>query len=312
MRRMFREVAMRRWRPHSGIRYRLLACLVTLMASAAALPTIADSQEINDEQLSKPDTNPQSENYIGSQDITRPRNQLDVRYRYRTSGQPDNRTKQGRLLVRLTTKLNLGAGWRLGLLAEAPFEDRTTTKTEISDSEVKTTTVNKYGVSDAGFQAYLAHDLNKFWAVAFGARGEGPSGSDSLGTGKWQIMPGLGMRYSFTELGPDTYFTPVIRYALSVAGDPDRRNIRQLQISPSFNIGLPDRWFVTLYPSYDVRINFGPEASGQRGRVFLPFDVAFGREITKGLQVSLEVGVPIIRDFPVYNFKTELRIMERF
>jgi hypothetical protein len=89
---------------------------------------------------------------------------------------------------------------------------------------------------------------------------------DSLGTGKWQIMPGLGVRYSFADLGPDTYFVPVIRYALSVAGGPARRNIRQAQISPKLNIGLSERWFVTLYPSYDVRINYGPSVPGQTGR----------------------------------------------
>jgi len=125
-------------------------------------------------------------------------------------------------------------------------------------------------------------------------------------------MPGFGVRYSFADLGPDTYFVPVIRYALSVAGDPARRNIRQAQISPKLNIGLSDRWFITLYPSYDVRINDGPSVPGQTGPLFLPFDVAVGREIVEGVQLSLEVSVPIIRDFPVYNFKTELRLVARF
>jgi hypothetical protein len=114
-------------------------------------------------------------------------------------------------------------------------------------------------------------------------------------------MPGLGVRYSFADVGPDTYFVPVIRYALSVAGDPTRRNIRQAQISPKLNIGLSERWFITLYPSYDVRINYGPTVPGQTGTLFLPFDVAVGREISEGVQLSLEVSVPIIRDFPVYN-----------
>jgi hypothetical protein len=40
--------------------------------------------------------------------------------------------------------------------------------------------------------------------------------------------------------------------------------------------------------------------------------VAVGREISKGVLLSLEVSVPIIRDFPVYNFKTELRVVARF
>jgi hypothetical protein len=33
-------------------------------------------------------------------------------------------------------------------------------------------------------------------------------------------MPGFGVRYSFRDIGPDTYFVPVTRYAVSFAGDP--------------------------------------------------------------------------------------------
>ena len=38
------------------------------------------------------------------------------------------------------------------------------------------------------------------------------------------------------------------------------------QIAPTLNVGLPDRWFVTLYPSYDIRINYGDPVPGQTGR----------------------------------------------
>jgi Putative MetA-pathway of phenol degradation len=245
-------------------------------------------------------------------DITRPQNQMDVRLQYRNSWQPDTRTQQGRMLLRITSKIKLDAGWRAGLLAEVPFVDKKTMTFDSSDSGNSSSSENKFGIGDAAFQAYLADDLDQNWAFGFGARGVGPSAQDSLGSGKWQIMPGLGLRYSFTDLGPDTYFVPVIRYALSVAGDPTRRNIRQAQISPKLNIGLSERWFITLYPSYDVRINDGPAVPGQTGRLFLPFDVAVGREISKGVLLSLEVSVPIIRDFPVYNFKTELRMVARF
>jgi hypothetical protein len=70
-------------------------------------------------------------------------------------------------------------------------------------------------------------------------------------------MPGFGIRYSFLEFGDDTYFVPKLRYAVSFGGDPSRRNRNEPQIAPTLNIGLPDRWFVTLYPSYDIRINYG-------------------------------------------------------
>jgi hypothetical protein len=132
------------------------------------------------------------------------------------------------------------------------------------------------------------------------------------GSGKWQIMPGFGVRYSFLEIGPETYFVPSVRYAMSFGGDPTRRYISQPQIAPTLNVGLPDHWFVTLYPSNDIRINYGDAVPGQTGRLFLPFDAAVGRKLTESLALTLEVSVPLIKDYPVYNFKSELRISAKF
>jgi len=75
---------------------------------------------------------------------------------------------------------------------------------------------------------------------------------------------------------------------------------------------LPGRWFLTLYPSYDIRINFGAPKAGQTGRLFLPFDSLAGVKLTDNLEISLEVGVPIINEYPVYNFKTEARVRMSF
>jgi hypothetical protein len=69
---------------------------------------------------------------------------------------------------------------------------------------------------------------------------------------------------------------------------------------------------VTLYPSYDIRINYGDPISGQTGRLFLPFDAAIGRKLTDAAVISLELAVPIVKDYPVYNFKTELRLAIKF
>jgi hypothetical protein len=120
------------------------------------------------------------------------------------------------------------------------------------------------------------------------------------------------VRYSFLEIGPDTYFVPVIRYAMSFAGNPTARTISEPQIAPTLNIGLRDRWFVTFYPSNDIRINYGQPVSGQTGRLFLPFDAAIGRKVTDNLVMSLEASVPIIKDYPVYNFKAEFKIALNF
>jgi hypothetical protein len=37
-----------------------------------------------------------------------------------------------------------------------------------------------------------------------------------------------------------------------------------------------------------------------------------GRSVSKNLTVSLELGAPIIKDYPVYDFKTITRINMRF
>ena len=121
-------------------------------------------------------------------------------------------------------------------------------------------------------------------------------------------MPGIAVRYALPEVGANSYVEPLVRYDISFAGDPSKKNISNLQFAPTVKFGLPDHWFLTFYPSADIRVNYGDPVTGQTGRLFLPFDVQIGRKLTKDLVLSLEVGVPIIKDYPVYNFKTEVRL----
>lgn len=79
-------------------------------------------------------------------------------------------------------------------------------------------------------------------------------------------------------------------------------------IAPAFNVGLPDQWFITFYPSPDIRVNFGDPITGQTGRLFLPFDFRVGRKLEENAALSFEPGVPIIKDYPVYNMKTQVRL----
>lgn len=168
------------------------------------------------------------------------------------------------------------------------------------------------GFGDSIVQAVLIQTLSDRWAYGFGARIIAPTAEDDLGSGKWEIMPGFGVRYSILEWGDNTYFVPAMRYAMSFAGNPVKRDVSQPQIAPTFNLGLPDKWFLTLYPSYDIRINFGDPVSGQTGKLFLPADFAIGKSVTDDLTMSLEISVPIIKDYPVYDFKTEFRIVYKY
>jgi hypothetical protein len=63
----------------------------------------------------------------------------------------------------------------------------------------------------SAFQTVLARAINDHWAVGIGARLVTRTADDGLGSGKWQIMPGFGVRYSLPELVSDSYFVPAMR-----------------------------------------------------------------------------------------------------
>ena len=129
---------------------------------------------------------------------------------------------------------------------------------------------------------------------------------------QWQALPVIGARYMLPEISEGSFFTALVRYAVSFAGDASARNISNLQMAPTLNINLPDHWFLTLYPTPDIRINYGDPITGQRGRLFLPLDLMAGRIVAKDVTVSLEISFPIIKDYPVYDFKTVARLNVNF
>ncbi|QAY96404.1 hypothetical protein CWB41_12235 [Methylovirgula ligni] len=239
-------------------------------------------------------------------DFTRPETSVTTRFEFRSSSSSSSSTKREREILQYNSKLDLGSGWKLGTQIQIPFVEKATTTFGQANSE------SGAGLANAVFQTALIHTIDTRWAYGFGARLVAPTADASLGTDPWQIMPAIGIRYSFLGIAPDTYFVPVVRYAISFGGNPFARIIREPQIAPTLNIGLPGRWFVTFYPSNDIRINYGTPISGQTGRLFLPLDVAVGKKILNNLVVSLEGSVPIIRDYPVYDFKTELKVTWQF
>jgi hypothetical protein len=169
-----------------------------------------------------------------------------------------------------------------------------------------------YGLGDADTQIAIIRQFDQRWAAGAGVRLIAPTGSDDLSSGKWQLEPVTGWRYSLPELSAGSYFEGIVRYDVSFAGQQSARNISNLKLAPMFNVALPNKWFVTLYPSTDIRINYGDPITGQTGRLFLPMDFMVGRTMSKDVTVSLEIGVPMIKNYPVYDFKTTARLNVKF
>jgi hypothetical protein len=268
---------------------------VILAGAASIVPTVSFAQAPGAPGAAGFDNN--------GEDITRPESKVEARLEERTSG-TTSKTNRRTLFLRAEGVIDIKSVWGVAWLAQLPLVHKSTTESG--------TTNRDFGVGDIQLQAELFRPIDARWAYGFGLNLVTPSAGDSLGSGKWQMRPIVGLRYSFLEFGPNTYFTPKIRYAVSVGGDPSRRKISEPQIAPTLNIGLGDRWFVTLYPSNDIRINLGDPVSGQTGRLFLPFDAAVGRKFAQGISVSLELGVPIVKDYPVYKLKARLRAAARF
>jgi Putative MetA-pathway of phenol degradation len=206
------------------------------------------------------------------------------------------------LNLRYDHAIDLAPMWILALRSDLPLLAKNPFSSSNPDGDYLR------GVGDSDVQAAVIHNLSQGVAIGFGARLIAPTGGDSLGSGRWQIMPIVGARYALWEINSSSYFEPVVRYDTSFAGDPTKRNISNLQFNPTFNIGLPDRWFITFYPSPDIRINLGDPVTGQTGRLFLPFDARIGRNLSDNAALSFELGVPIIKDYPVYNIKTQVRL----
>jgi hypothetical protein len=272
-----------------------VGCLLAVMTLR---PTVAASQEAS----------AQAQNANTGDDFFKPPSNLfQMMYQYKTapgSGSTPGSVREvttDTLNLRMDHSVNLAPQWVLALRTDLPLLAKDPVTSGNPDGDYLS------GVGDADVQAVVIHNLDTRWTVGFGARLIAPTGGDTLGSGKWQIMPAAGVRYALPAINSSSYLEPVVRYDVSFAGDPTKRNISNLQFAPTFNLGLPDRWFITFYPNPDIRINFGDPITGQTGRLFLPLDVRIGRKLSDNAALSLEVGVPIVKDYPVYNLKTEVR-----
>ncbi len=247
------------------------------------------------------------------EDFTRPQTLIQLRDVYQTapgSGSTPGTTRtvtSDSAVLRADLKIDLAPQWTLALRGDLPF----TTKNPITADNPGGDYV--YGLGDADVQAALIKTLNARWAAGAGLRIVAPTGTNDLTGGTWQALPIVGARYMLPEISEGSFFTGLVRYDVSFATAVlSARKVSTLQLDPLLNIALPDRWFVTFYPDPDIRINYGDPITGQTGRLFLPADVLVGRNLTKTTVLSLEVSVPIVKQYPVYDFKTVARLNINF
>ena len=281
--------------------------------AGAGMLVFATPQQAGAQQASaSPPQNSADAAENNGQDFTRPLNLFQLRGEYRTA--PGSGSEPGSIrtvsteetILRSDLKFDVAPQWTLALRGDLPFVGRD----PITSSNPSGEFID--GLGDADVQAALIKTFNTRWAAGAGLRIVAPTGAPDITSGKWQALPIVGARVMLPELSDGSFFTGLVRYDVSFAGDPSKRSISNLQIAPTLNIDLPQHWFVTFYPNPDIRINYGAPVTGQTGRLFLPMDFLIGRDVTKAITLSLEIGVPIIKDYPVYDFKTVTRLNVKF
>lgn len=246
------------------------------------------------------------------EDFTRPETLVQLRYLYQTapgSGSVPGTTRTvttDALILRSDLRIDLAPQWTLALRGDLPLNAKNPITSNNPEGDYL------YGLGDADVQAALIKTIDARWAAGAGLRIIAPTGTGDLTSGVWQTMPMMGARYMLPEISEGSFFTGLVRYNTSVAGNPAAKYISNLQFAPTLNINLPDRWFVTFYPSPDIRINYGDAITGQTGRLFLPFDFAVGRNVTKTITMSLEASAPVVDQYPIYHFKTVARLNMKF
>jgi hypothetical protein len=233
------------------------------------------------------------------QDFTRPPAQYDLRYQFE---EKDGDVWQDLFILRVNRPFTLGDGWEIGTRLDLPFA---LTNKSSGDNPSGATT---FGFGDLLLQAALIDECSNRLATGLGPRLVLPTASqEQFGSGRIQLGPIGGVRYSLPEISEGSFVQLVVRYDRDIGGQPGRGHINRIQWSPTFNMNLPQKWYITLFPSQDLAVNFS-----DGGKWFFPLDLLIGKHLSDRTLVSLEVSVPLIKEYELYEFKLQARFSLTF
>lgn len=240
-----------------------------------------------------------TEGVTNGNDITRPLHRIDLFANYTRPGEGINTSTA---TLRYERPFHLDESSKLALRFELPFVRSNETSPDNPGGNYQS------GLGDILLQAVYSRKIDSENGFGFGLRILAPSASQpELGNQQWRMLPMVGVRFGLPGISPGSYFQPLIRYQFDFAGDPSRKHASDLQFSPALNVALPNDWYVTFFPSPDIRYSFVNQ------EWFVPFNVEVGKEWSKNLVTSIELGVPLTNgDHPVYRFKLEGRVGMRF
>lgn len=247
----------------------------------------------------------ETEEVNNGQDITKPLARFDIRYEYQNSPFLKGSHDDTHIFTfRVDKPLELSPRWLLATRIDVPvmFTDRMSTDNTRGNTH--------FGLSDMLAQALIVHTPGPDFAWAAGAQLVFPSATEEeMGTGKYRVVPTVGMRWTTNDIYQGSWIALAARWDKDFAESrSDSTEVNELQFAPVINIPLPDYWFINLFPSTDIRYNMGDKREGDSGRWFVPANFLIGKMLSKDVVSSVEVGIPVIKEYHVYDFKVEARL----
>ncbi len=263
------------------------------------------------------------------QDPTNTLPRFDFRYQYRNLPTPTHTNDEAHVFTfRADDIFRLSDRWRVSGRLEVPLAYTNLRAGNNATSPDSADRPFRFGTGEVVTQVLGIYDIDARTALAFGTQFIFPTASPKdLGANQYLLVPTLVASWQLPEISLGSFFAPIVRYNFDIARSSggghtsELRHTSELQFSPTMNIMLPDRWFVTLFPGTtggDIRYNLEQRQREDKGRLFLPANFMVGKllggDIRPDMVASLEIGIPIINDYKrptlpgTYNFRIEARI----
>ena len=228
------------------------------------------------------------------QDFTKPLTRVDLRLKHQQI--EDGESHNTVATARTDIPFALGGGWQFALRADLPYAWSDVPSGDNPDGDAES------GLADTLVQGLFIAPAGARWTYGVGAQMIFPTASeDSMGTGKVQLLPTLGLKYDLGSWARGAWCAGLVRQAFDVASkDDDRPYVNQTVLQPIVNLMLPRLWFLTFAP--EARYDWRTE------KWFVPFDLMVGKMVTANLVVSLEYKNAIVDDLPLFSQEVEARI----
>ena len=268
-----------------------LAALAPLLLLFAPPPILAaDETTALDKRLEDP---------VG-EDPTRPRPEVLLRYEFRNAPGRAPDTVHAFLFEGLT-RIPINERWAGRVRLELPLV-LTNLPSNHDPGDAW-----RFGTADLLSEADVIHYLNERWAIAAGAQVLFPTASrDVTGDDTWIVGPSGLVRAMLPEISPDSFVAPHLFYAFDTGGDGVRDHVSELHLQPLLHWAPTPSLFFELFPAADIVVNLTDAT--HRGRLFFPFNALAGILLSPKVVTSLEIGVPIVKDYPLYDFKLQAAV----